>query len=392
MDSLNNKRAKIAIVHPWFIAHGGAEHVVDILAKIFPGADFFTLFYTEEGLPVNLRGRKITASKANWIPFKYKIYRYLLGFYPIAFEEIDLRGYDLVITSDSCVAKGVLIDQGAYHVCYCHSPMRALWDQRFEFRALLPSFARPIFTLATHLVRQWDFQASQRVDHFVANSNYVAERIARYYRRESTVIYPPVVLQTGPISIGPKDFYLSVCRLTETKRVDLLVEACNRLKRRLIIVGDGRHAAALKSIAGPTIDFRGRVGDQELDQLYRGCRALLFAADEDFGIVPIEAQGYGRPVIAYGHGGSLETVTGEGQEDSHGHELDPTGVFFDMQTVESVCEAILLFESKEHRFMPLSIRAHAEKFADHQFAQQFRALIATIVSPGNPGIDSMRTK
>ncbi len=371
-----NKEARVAIVHPWFIAHGGAEHVVDVLATIFPQADFFTLFYTEQGLPANLRGRKITASKANWIPYKYSIYRYLLGFYPMAFEEIDLRGYDLVITSDSCVAKGAIIDQGARHICYCHSPMRALWDQRFEFREILPVFARPFFTLATHLVRQWDFQAAQRVDYFVANSNYVAERISQYYRRESTVIYPPVVLQSGPISTTHENFYLSVCRLTETKRVDLLVEACKRLNRRLVVVGDGRHAGALQKLAGPTIEFRGRVSNQDLDQLYRGCRALLFAANEDFGIVPVEAQGYGRPVIAYGHGGSLETIVADGQVDSQGLPIASTGVLFPKQTVDCVCEAILRYEATEHCFHSASIRAHAEKFADKEFAKQLIALIA----------------
>ncbi len=374
------KNLKIAIVHPWFLAQGGAEHVVDVLAGIFPDADICTLFYTKEGLPPNLKSRNIYASKANWLPFKYAIYRHLLAFYPIAFEEIDLRGYDLVITSDSCVAKGVIIDQGARHICYCHSPMRALWDQRFEFRSLLGGISRPIFTLATHLVRQWDFQAAQRVDCFVANSNYVAERIKQYYRRECEVIYPPVILQTGPLASDHDNYYITVGRMTETKRVDLLIEACTRLERRLIVVGNGRHLAGLKKRAGPTIEFPGRVSNEELDRLYRRCRALLFAADEDFGIVPVEAQGYGRPVIAFGHGGSLETIIGVGEQDQRRLSLPPTGMFFPEQTVESLCEAIHRFEAHEDRFDPTAIRDWARRFTSHHFERQIRALVDKVFS------------
>ncbi len=374
------KSLKIAIIHPWFLAQGGAEHVVNVLAGIFPNADIFTLFYTKEGLPSNLKNKNIYASRANWLPFKYSIYRHLLAFYPMAFEEIDLRGYDLVITSDSCVAKGVIIDQGARHICYCHSPMRALWDQRFEFRSLLGGISRPIFTLATHLVRQWDFQAAQRVDCFVANSHNVAERIKQYYRRDCEVIYPPVILQAGPIASDHDNYYLTVGRMTETKRVDLLIEACTRLERRLIVVGNGRHLAKLKERAGPTIEFPGRVGNEELDRLYRRCRALLFAADEDFGIVPVEAQGYGRPVIAFGHGGSLETVVGAGQQDQQGMSLPPTGIFFHEQTVESLCDAIHRFEANEDSFDPISIRGWAETFTSHHFERQLRTLAKKVIS------------
>jgi glycosyltransferase involved in cell wall biosynthesis len=381
------RKARIAIVHPWFLAHGGAEHVVDVLASMFPQADFFTLFYTPKDLPANLQKRKITASKANWLPWKYVIYRYLLPFYPIAFEEIDLRGYDLVITSDSCVAKGVLVDQHARHICYCHSPMRAVWDKRFEFRQFIPYLGRPIYTLVTHHIRQWDFQAAQRVDVFVANSKYVRERIKKYYRRECSVIYPPVELQTGSISQKHDNFYLSVGRLTHTKRIELLIEACNRLERRLVIVGGGRHAAGLKKIAGPAIEFTGRVSHQELDLRYRSCRALLFASDEDFGLVPVEAQGYGRPVVAFGHGGSLETIIGLGQTDETGKPLSPTGVFFDSQTVDSVCDAILRFEANEGAFDPHAIRCWAERFSEQRFEQQFLQLVEKVALDASITLD-----
>ncbi|WP_263378263.1 glycosyltransferase [Granulicella paludicola] len=368
---------KIAIVHPWFLAHGGAEHVVNVLAEMYPEADIFTLLYTERDLSPSLRGRNIIASRANFLPWKYQTYRFLMPLYPAGFEAIDLRGYDLVITSDSCVAKGVLIDQTARQICYCHSPMRALWDLRFEFRDTLPAPFRPIFTTITRSLRQWDFLAAQRVDYFVANSNFVAERIMRYYRRESHVIYPPVSERNHMASASRGDFYLSVGRLTQTKRVDLLIEACNRLKRPLIVVGGGRNLTRLKKIAGSTIKFPGRISDEELENTYRSCRALLFAANEDFGIVPVEAQSYGRPVVSYGHGGSLETVIGI---DRVAEGRAPTGVFFREQTVESICEAILQFESMEDSFDPLAIQEHAARFSRSRFEEDFSRLVDEVTA------------
>ena len=371
---------KIAIVHPWFLAHGGAEHTVNVLAEMYPEADFFTLLFNERDLPPSVRGRAIRASAANFLPFKYQTYRFLMPFYPMAFEGIDLRGYDLVISSDSCVAKGVLIDQTARHICYCHSPMRALWDLRYEFRKMLFAPLRPIFSRITHSMRQWDFQAAQRVDYFVANSGFVAERIRSYYRRDSRVIYPPVNEHSHSVLPTHDNYYLSVGRLTHTKRVDLLIQACNRLQRRLVVVGTGRYVAALKKLAGPTIEFRGRVSDAELEQAYGNCRALLFSANEDFGIVPVEAQSYGRPVIAYGHGGSLETVVGINEST----DKTATGVFFAQQTVEDVCDAILRFEEVESSFDPVAIQGHASRFNRSRFEQDFGRLVAEVVSEMSP--------
>ena len=299
---------RVAIVHPWYLANGGAEQTVSVLADIYPDADLFTLFYRPEDLPPNLRHRRVVASHLNWLPAKYSLYRYLLPAYPLLFESLDLRGYDLVITSDSCVTKGILIDQNAVQICYCHSPMRCIWDLHREFADAMLPLIRPVFTLGTHYVRQWDFNASQRVDEFVANSRNIAERIRKYYRRDSTVIYPPVDTKKGFLADTHDDYYLSVGRLTAIKRIDLLIAACNHLGRRLVIAGSGREEKRLKAMAGPTIEFPGRVSDQQLSELYAHCRAFLFAANEDFGIVPVEAHSYGRPVIAYGKGGSLETV------------------------------------------------------------------------------------
>ena len=362
---------RIAIVHPWFLAHGGAEQTVNVLAAMYPGADFFTLFYREQDLPANLTGRSITALPWNWLPAKYRLYPYLLPLYPLAFESLDLRGYDLILSSDSCVTKCILIDQGAVHVCYCHSPMRCLWDKRREFQESLPSIAKAAFTVGSHYVRQCDFAAAQRVDTFVANSRNVAKRIQSFYRRESRLLYPPVDTYRGYISEQIENYYLTVGRLVQTKRLDLLIAACNSLRRNLVIVGEGREQGRLKKIAGPTIEFTGRISDEQVGKLYARCKAFLFAADEDFGIVPVEAQSFGRPVIAYGQGGSLETVIGVGSSGDHA----ATGLFFREQTVEAVKEAILEFERVQNIFNPVEIRKHAARFDTQSFVTEIANIV-----------------
>ncbi|MDE1178856.1 MAG: glycosyltransferase [Edaphobacter sp.] len=352
---------RVAIVHPWFLAFGGAEQTVSALADIFPTADIFTLYCDKKTLPANLRDRKFITSSLNRIPWRYTLYRHLLPIYPYFFESLDLRGYDLIVSSDSCLAKGIITDQDATHICYCHSPMRCLYDQYREYLEDLPPVVRSIFGFTSHYLRMWDFIAAQRVDLLIANSKNVAHRISTYYHAPSEVIYPPVQAQKGYIHPEPGDYFLTVGRLTTPKRVDLLIEACNRLKKRLIIVGSGRERRKLQSLAGETVHFEGYVTDEQLAELYARCRAFLFAADEDFGIVPVEAQSYGRPVIGYGHGGLLETVI-EGT----------TGVFFKEQTVESVMEAILHFETIEGTFHPNMIQRHAKEFDESLFKMRLR--------------------
>jgi glycosyltransferase involved in cell wall biosynthesis len=361
---------RTAILHPWFLAHGGAEETADILASAFPQADIKCLLFDGRRLPVHLHGRNLHGLGMNWLPGKFHWYRHLLPYWPAAVESLDMRGYDLVITSDSNIMKGVITGQDSVHICYCHTPMRCLWDLHCEYHEMMPLLARPFFTLGTHHVRAWDFQAAQRVDHFVANSHYIARRIRKYYNRESTVIYPPVNAGNGYISKRPGDYYLWLGRLTATKRIDLLVAACNQLGRRLLVAGAGREGRRLKAMAGPTVEFLGRVPDSELPELYANCRAFLFAADEDFGIAPVEAQSYGRPVIAFGHGGSLETVR---VNDADG--CPDTGVFFPEQTVESVIEAIRRFEEIEEGFDPVEIRKHSLQFDASVFMRKFRAFV-----------------
>jgi glycosyltransferase involved in cell wall biosynthesis len=355
---------RIAIVHPWFLALGGAEQTVGILAEMYPEADIFTIFCEKSGLPPQLFNRRIVTSKWNFLPGKYHYYRYLLPIYPMLFEGIDLRGYDLVLSSDSCVIKGILLDDSTTHVCFCHSPMQCLYDQYREYLEALPWVMRPIFRFSTRYLRMWDYIAAQRVTGFATNSRYISHRIQAYYGLGSEVVYAPVQTDSGYIDAQTEDYYLSVGRLVASKRVDLLIHACNALGRRLIIVGRGRELGYLKTIAGPTIEFADRVPASQLATLYARCKALLFAAKEDFGIVPLECQAHGRPVIAYGRGGALETVIPY-----------VTGLHFEEQTAESLMNAILLFESESERYDPIRIQDNARSFATPVFKERLSTFI-----------------
>jgi glycosyltransferase involved in cell wall biosynthesis len=354
---------RVAIVHYWFLNSGGGERVIEALADMFPEADIFALFAEPGSLPENIRSHRTIMSFLD-----HKIVRRhsraIFPIYPLAIESFDLRGYDLIISSDSPPMKGVITSPGQAHICYCHTPGRYLWDFHDEFKSSLPWAAQPAFSIAAGYLRRWDFKAAQRVNRFVANSNHVANRIQTFYKRDSTVIYPPVSTASAYIADKTDDYYLHIGRLVENKRIDLLIEACNRLERRLVLAGTGRAEKKLKAMAGPTIEFLGRVDEAELPGLYARSRALLFAAEEDFGIVPLESQSYGRPVIAYGKGGSLETVL------PYGSSMRPTGVHFDEQTPQSVCEGILKFESVEHAFDPQAIRAFAKRFDTAVFKQR----------------------
>jgi len=355
---------RIAIVHPWFLALGGAEQSVGIMAEMYPEADIFTLFWEKGGLPPQLLNRNIISSKWNRLPGKYHYYRHLLPLYPLAFEAIDLRGYDLVISSDSAVTKGILVDDHTTHVCFCHSPMRCLYDEYREYLESLPWIAKPLFRLVTRHLRMWDYISAQRVTGFATNSQYISRRVQAYYGLESEVVYAPVDTTQGFIDRAPGDYYLSVGRLVRSKRVDLLIDACNRLGRKLIIVGVGRELASLKAIAGPTIEFANRVPTAQLASLYSRCKALLFAANEDFGMVPLECQSYGRPVIAYGRGGSLETVI-----------ANVTGLHFEEQTAASLMAAIQRFEGEQDRYDPNRIQANARSFDTKEFKRRLSAFV-----------------
>lgn len=365
---------RVAIVHYWFTAYGGGERVVEALCEIFPQADIFALVANPQAIPPALRQHAVSDSFLARIPGATRWYRHFLPLYPIALEQFDLSGYDLVISSESGPAKGVLTSPNTCHICYCHSPMRYIWDLYHESRKSVGPITRAIFSATAHYVRLWDFSTAARVDYFVANSRHVAARIRKCYRRQSTVIHPPTNWAAGYISQKVDDYYLVVGRLVPYKRIDLAIEACNRLQRRLRIVGTGPEYKRLRRMAGPTVEFLGLLNERSLHDNYANCRALLFPGEEDFGIVPVEAQAHGRPVIAYAKGGVLETVTG-----GFADYCDPascTGLFFPQPNPESLCEAIQRFERVEGQFRPEFIRGSVERFGLERFKEEFGAFAA----------------
>ena len=368
--------ARVAIVHYWFVKFRGGERVVEALAEMFPRADLFTLVLDPDALPPSLRSRNFTTSFLQNTPGVKRHYKKLLPLFPLALEQFNLDDYDLVISSESGAAKGVLTRPHTCHICYCHTPMRYVWDMYHRYRAApgMGAIARLVFSLSAHYMRLWDYAAAARVDYFVANSRNVAGRIGKHYRREATVIHPPVAVCTGYVSPSVEDYYLVVGELVDYKRVDLAIEACNRLGRPLRIIGEGEEFERLRSLAGPTVRFLGHLPDPELREHYARCRALLFPGEEDFGIVPVEAQSFGRPVIAFGRGGALETVVGGFPTDPVAPEAS-TGVLFAKQSAESLAAAIRFFESNESRFSPTLIRHHAERFEVSRFKAEMRAFI-----------------
>jgi glycosyltransferase involved in cell wall biosynthesis len=370
------KHARIAIVQYWFVSRGGGEKVVEALAEIFPDADIFALVVNPDELPASLQSRRIRTSFLQKVPGARKFHRHFLLLHPTALEQFDLSGYDLVISSESGPAKGVITSAKTCHVCYCHSPMRYLWDLHSEYRASMNPLVSSVYSCASTWLRVWDLATAARVDAFVANSHFVASRIRKIYRRESAVIYPPVETTVATVQRQPGDYYLCVGRLVSYKRVDLAIQACSRMNRRLKVVGDGPELKRLHKMAGPTVEFSKFESSENLRKSFAGCRALLFPGEEDFGIVPVEAQSFGRPVIAYGSGGSLETVRGcwpdEPLESRH------TGLFFGEQTVDSLEKAILQFESVEARFSPDAVGAHAQRFDSTRFKAEMQRYLTQI--------------
>jgi glycosyltransferase involved in cell wall biosynthesis len=348
---------KVAITTDWMDTFGGAERVLMELHRMFPEAPIYTTVYDPDALPSTMHGWDVRTSFIQRLPLIRRRHFRFLPLMPIAFEQFDFAEYDLVLTTNSACAKGVITRPGTLNVCYCYTPCRYIWD-------LYPEYTRgkrskPFIAPVAHWLRLWDRLSADRVDHFVAISHEVAARIRRHYRRDAEVIYPPVdVERITPNGALPEDFYLVVSRLVPYKRVDLAVAAANQLRRRLVVVGDGPERRRLETMAGPTVEFLGRRDDEEIAELYARCRAFLFPGLEDFGIAPVEAQAAGRPVIAFAAGGALETVI-DGK----------TGVLFPVQTPEALSLAIQHFEEMTQD--PASCRRNAERFS----AARFRARI-----------------
>ena len=356
---------KVALIHYWLVNMRGGERVLEALCRMYPQADIFTHVVDKSALSPLLAQKNIHTTFINSLPGSRKHYQKYLPLMPLALEQLNLNDYDLVISSESGPAKGVLTRADCPHVCYCHSPMRYLWDfypQYLEAASAPIRLAmRPVFTR----MRLWDVVSANRVDHFVANSATVARRIRKHWRREAAVVFPPVDVHNLPLATEPRqDYYLFLGQLVEYKKAQLAVEACTRLNRRLIIVGDGECRAKLQSLAGPSVTFAGRLPAADVLRHYSQCRALLFPGEEDFGMVPVEAMATGAPVLAYGRGGATETVLDQ-----------QTGLFFHQQSVDALCETLLAFEQNEQHFDPVRIRAHALHFDEDRFATAMHAEI-----------------
>jgi len=357
---------RIAIVHDWLPVYAGAEKVLEQILHVFPQADLYSLIdLLSEEQRTFLRGKPVRTSflqKWAWVRNRYRTFLPLM---PVAVEQFDLAGYDLVISSSYAVAKGVITGPGQLHVCYCHSPMRYAWDLQHQYlreSRMTHGVRSVIARLLLHYLRIWDVQTAPRVDHFIANSKYVRERIRKTYGRGAQVIHPPVDIEQFTLAEEKGDYYVTASRLVPYKMVGTIIEAFNRMPgRELRVIGDGPQFLELQRLAGPNIKMLGHQPRESLLANLQGAAAFVYAALEDFGILPVEAQACGTPVIAYGRGGLRETVI-DGQ----------TGVFFPEQTAEAIVEAVNGFERDRASFSPRRIRLHAEKFSTPLFRAAFQ--------------------
>jgi glycosyltransferase involved in cell wall biosynthesis len=363
---LSNRR--VALAHHWLVGMRGGEKVLEQICQVLPGAPIYTLVARPTKLSHHLDDHVIRTSWLQRLPGGVRNYKKLLPFFPLAVSSLKVKEpVDLVVSSDASVIKGLTIPTGVPHICYCHSPPRYLWDLQKDYAQSAESggvIGRAIFNRVVPYVREFDRQAAGRVTHFIANSEFVRQRIRDAYGREAEVIHPPVELKEFTVAPEkPDDFHLVVSQLVPYKRIDFAVEAFNRLRRKLIIIGEGSERARLEKMAGPTITFLGSQPQTVLRDHYQRCRALIFPGVEDFGITPLEAQASGRPVVAYHEGGALETVR-EGL----------TGLFFAQQTAESLVDAVQRIDKMA--FDPAECRRNAELFSPEDFREKFTTFLA----------------
>lgn len=353
---------KVALVHYWLVGMRGGEKVLESFCRLYPRADIFTLVAEPANLSETIRRHRITTS------FLQKIggarhYQKMLPLMPYALESFDLTGYDLVISSESGPAKGVVTRPDSLHVCYCETPMRYIWDLEPQYRAASGTLTRLAMSVFGPGLRQWDVTTAARVDAFIANSDYVARRIRKFYRREATVIHPPVELDRFAPGDTLDEAYLCAGQITPYKKIELAIEAFNRMGKRLDIVGRGA-SEELRRLAGPTVRFLGAVSDDEMERRLARCQALVFPGVEDFGIVPLEAMASGRPVLAFARGGATETV------------LDgTTGLLFDEQTPEALIAAVGRLEAGAVTGTPDDYRAHVGRFSREVFERRVKTFI-----------------
>lgn len=361
---------KKALISDWYYVNGGAEKVIHSINSIWNDFDHFALidFLNDDDRKFILNGKKAKTSFIQKLPTVKKNHRKFLQLFPIAIEQFDLRDFDLIISSSSAVAKGIRTTENQLHICYCHSPMRYAWDLREQYlkdagltKGLKGLYAKSVLDK----MQKWDLSNSENVDYFIANSNHIAQRIKKTYNKESVVIYPPVDVDFFSLEQTKEEYYLTASRMVPYKKTQLIVEAFNELPHlKLIVAGEGPELEKLQKIAKKNVEFVGFVENKKLRSLMQKARGFVFAAEEDFGIIPVEAQACGTPVIALKKGGTLETVI-----------ENETGIFFEEQSAEKIREAILYFQTKT--FDPKVIRAHAVKFSKDRFEKEIKEFVET---------------
>jgi glycosyltransferase involved in cell wall biosynthesis len=368
---------KVALIHDWLTGMRGGEKCLEVFCEIFPDADLYTLVYDPAEISSPINRMNVKASWIDRLPAGRKYFRYLLPFFPRAIESFELGDYDLILSSSHCVAKGIFPHR-ALHVAYVHTPMRYLWDMRDAYVMGGASLVgRAGLSLCRPYLQRWDLRSAERVNQFIAISRNVAAKIDRIYGRSAKVIYPPVDVHKFYVADNAQSYYLIVSALVPYKRIDIAVDAFNRLQLPLKIAGDGPLRSFLQRRAKSNIEFLERVDDAQLAELYSQCQALIFPGEEDFGIVPLEAQASGRPVIGFKKGGLLETVIGL---DGSSSQENPTGLFFSEQHAESLIAAVEVYQKSRGQFLPDPIRRHAAKFSRERFKKEIAEYLDVCVS------------
>ena len=362
---------KVAIIHDWLVTYAGAEKVLEELLLLYPHADLFsTVDFLEENQRSFIMNKKVETTFIQNLPFAKKKYRQYLPLMPLAIEQLDLSKYDVVISSSHAVAKGVITGPDQLHISYVHSPIRYAWDlqhQYFKEANLQTGLKAFLAKSIMHYIRLWDYRTAIGVDYFLSNSKFIGKRIKKVYGRTSKVIYPPVDVSSFSLRQKKDDFYITASRMVPYKKIDIIVEAFSKMNdKKLIVIGEGPDIQKIKAKAGSNVTLLGYQPSEVLIDHMQRAKAFIFAAEEDFGITPVEAQACGTPVIAYGKGGALETVIGEGEE--------KTGVFFYKQEVGSIAEAVEKFEGM--KFEPEKIREHALKFSPNNFRNDFQQFVS----------------
>ena len=364
--------ARVAVVHDWLTVYAGAEKVLEQILEVWPEADLFAVIdFLPDDSRHFVKGKRATTTFLQGMPKASKHYRKYLPLMPIAIEQLDLSAYDVIVSSSHAVAKGVLTGPDQLHVSYVHSPIRYAWDLQHQYlaeSALTRGFKSILARFVLHYMRIWDLGSSNGVDVFVANSHFIARRIQKVYRREAEVIYPPVDVARFAVHEVKEDFYLTASRMVPYKKIPLIIEAFAHMPdKRLIVIGDGPEAKKALAVASPNVTLLGYQSTEVLIDYMQRARAFVFAAEEDFGITPVEAQACGTPVIAFGKGGALETVNDKGDA--------PTGLFFTEQTTDAICHAVARFENMFDKFSAAACRSNAERFAPAVFRDKLRSLV-----------------